>query len=84
MKQQRNHEAHHLNENFKNELKIPSDSQITNYDGPITRNWSRGLQQNQHGGEGNQCNMQIESYANRENVKAKTYLFKKIQMMRTR
>ena len=71
MKQQRNHKVHHFNENFRNELPITSDSQIANYGDPITRNRSRGLQQNQLGGQGTQLNVEIMVYANRGNVKNK-------------
>ena len=56
MKKHTNHEVHHLNENSKNELTFPSDSQIVNYGDPITRDQSRRLQQNQFHGKGNQYN----------------------------
>mgnify|MGYP006872728966 CR=1 FL=1 len=69
MEQRKNHKVHHLNESFRNELTIPSYSQIANYGDPITRNRSRHLFNkikikikipNQLGGEKNQHNKQMK------------------------
>ena len=70
MKQHANHEVHHLNENSKIELTFPRDSQIVKYHngGPITRDQSTHLQQNQFHGKGNQHNKFMQGDRNNEEM----------------